>query len=88
MRNLPESTYDWLDSAPDERLAEQFAKFERSGLLEVPDPQLAVKHFSALTFLLVFNNMRPDRNAEEDGIRKTIMDGVRVFLRAYSPQRT
>jgi len=85
IKNLPEQTFELLDSAPEERLAERFAEFGRGGLLVAPDPQLAAKHFSALTLNLVFNNMRPARNMEESRIRKTITDGVRVFLRAYSP---
>jgi TetR/AcrR family transcriptional repressor of mexJK operon len=87
-KHLPELTYDWLDSAPEEAIAKRFADFGRSGLLVVPDPLLAAKHFSALTFLLAFNNLGPARKTEDTRVKQTIVDGVRAFLRAYAPRTT
>lgn len=87
-KNLPEATYDWLDSAPEEGIANRLAELGRMGMLEVPDSRLAAQHFSALTFLLVFNNMGRAREGEEMRIKKTIVEGVRAFLRAYAPRAT
>jgi len=82
--NLPELTDHWMTSAPEEAIAERFAELGRLGLLEVPDPRLAADHFVALTFSAAFDDMRRmDVTAE---VEHKIVEGVRAFLRAYTPR--
>lgn len=71
-------------TAPEIAIAERLAEFGRRGQLEIPDPLLAARHFAALTFLLVFNNMGPSRKTEATAVKRTIDEGVRAFLRAYA----
>lgn len=53
--NLPISFLEKLDNATEEGLIRRFTELGENGLLHVPDPELATKHFAALTFLMVFN---------------------------------
>ncbi len=89
--HLPDSRNYGLASEPEEAVAERFAEFGRQGLLEVPNPRLAVDHFVALTLLLALNNLSQPPGAGEahrqtnSPLDQTILEGVRAFLRAYAP---
>ena len=80
---LPELEDHPLDDAHAEALARRFAHLAERGLLDMDDPRLAADHFSALTTLRVLNEpMR--RRADADRVRSLMLDGTRVFLRAYA----
>ncbi|WP_342556151.1 TetR/AcrR family transcriptional regulator [Paenibacillus sp. FSL R7-0652] len=81
--NLPSSFLEKLDNAAEEELIRRFTEFGQTGLLHVPDPEMAVKHFAALTFLLVFNRPGGTGAVEEAQTKRIITEGVRVFLCAY-----
>ncbi|SDC55757.1 transcriptional regulator, TetR family [Paenibacillus sp. CF095] len=84
--NLPDSFFERLDNATEEGIIRRFTEFGHTGLLHVPDPEMATKHFAALTFLLVFNQPRKTEALEEQQIKRIITEGVRVFLCAYAPR--
>lgn len=48
--NLPASFLEKLDNATEEGIIRRFTEFGQNGLLDVPDPVMATKHFAALTF--------------------------------------
>ncbi|SDE43578.1 transcriptional regulator, TetR family [Paenibacillus sp. UNCCL117] len=83
--NLPASFLEKLDKATEEGIIKRFTEFGQAGLLDVPDPEMATKHFSALTFLLVFNQPIRTGTLEEEQTKRIITEGVRVFLCAYAP---
>ncbi len=83
--NLPDSFFEWLDNASDEGIIRRFTEFGQNGLLDVPDPNIAAKHFAALTFLLVFEQPRKTWTLVEEQTKRIITEGVRVFLCAYAP---
>ncbi|MBU5345115.1 TetR/AcrR family transcriptional regulator [Paenibacillus lautus] len=83
--NLPDSFFERLDNATEEGIIRRFTEFGQTGLLNVPDPEMATKHFAALTFLLVFNQPRKTGTFEEEQTKRIITEGVRVFLCAYAP---
>ncbi|MGG3310675.1 TetR/AcrR family transcriptional regulator [Paenibacillus lautus] len=83
--NLPDSFFEKLDNATEEGIIRKFTEFGQTGLLNVPDPQMAAKHFAALTFLLVFNQPKTG-TLEEEQTKRIITEGVRVFLCAYAPR--
>lgn len=83
--NLPDSFFERLDNATEEGIIRRFTEFGQTGLLNVPDPEMATKHFAALTFLLVFNQPRKTGMFEEEQTKRIITEGVRVFLCAYAP---
>ncbi|WP_342569969.1 TetR/AcrR family transcriptional regulator [Paenibacillus sp. FSL R5-0749] len=84
--NLPDSFLERLDKATEERLIRRFTAFGQDGLLDVPDPEMATKHFTALTFLLVFNQPGQTGTLEAEQTKRIITEGVRVFLCAYAPR--
>ncbi|WP_145330990.1 TetR/AcrR family transcriptional regulator [Paenibacillus xylanexedens] len=84
--NLPVSFLENLDNATEEGILRRFAEFGQNGLLHVPDPELATKHFAALTFLLVFNQPKQSGAIQNEQTKRIITEGVRAFLRAYGPQ--
>lgn len=84
--NLPASFLEKLDNATEEGIIRRFTEFGQTGLLDVPDPEMATKHFAALTFLLVFNQPRKTGTLEEEQTKRIITEGVRVFLCAYAPR--
>ncbi|WP_068617530.1 TetR/AcrR family transcriptional regulator [Paenibacillus tuaregi] len=81
--NLPASFLVSLDNATEKGIIKRFTEFGQTGLLNVPDPEMATKHFAALTFLLVFNQPRRTETLDEEQTKRIITDGVRVFLCAY-----
>ncbi|MHA2858200.1 TetR/AcrR family transcriptional regulator [Paenibacillus lautus] len=81
--NLPASFLEKLDNATEEGIIRRFTEFGQNGLLDVPDPVMATKHFAALTFLLVFDQPIKAGNLEEEQTKRIITEGVRVFLCAY-----
>ncbi|MBX4148562.1 TetR/AcrR family transcriptional regulator [Paenibacillus sp. FSL W7-1279] len=81
--NLPASFLEKLDNATEEGIIRRFTEFGQTGLLDVPDPVMATKHFAALTFLLVFDQPRKTGTLEEEQTKRIIIEGVRVFLCAY-----
>ena len=82
--HLPALEEHWLASEPEDAVAARFAELGRAGLLDVPDPRLAADHFVALTFGLAQSRglTAPDGPAAE----RLLVEGVRAFLRAYSPR--
>ncbi|WP_159882360.1 TetR/AcrR family transcriptional regulator [Paenibacillus puerhi] len=84
--NLPDSFLERLDNAKEEGIIRRFTEFGQTGLLDVPDPQMAAKHFAALTFLLAFNQPRKTGTWGDEQTKRMITEGVRVFLRAYAPR--
>ncbi|MGN7413108.1 TetR/AcrR family transcriptional regulator [Paenibacillus sp. SAF-068] len=82
--NLPDSFFERLDNATEEGIMRRFIEFGQKGLIDVPDPEMATKHFAALTFLLVFNQPRRTGSMDAEQTRRIITDGVRVFLSAYA----
>jgi TetR/AcrR family transcriptional regulator, mexJK operon transcriptional repressor len=72
-----------IANAPEEAVAERFAALGRAGLLEVPDPRLAADHFIALTFSVALNRLGSADAARDERVRPLVVEGVRVFLRAY-----
>ncbi|WP_337031647.1 TetR/AcrR family transcriptional regulator [Paenibacillus illinoisensis] len=83
---LPNSFFERLDHATEEGIIRRFTEFGQTGLLDVPDPVMAAKHFTALTILSVFNQPRRTRTLEEEQTNRIITEGVRVFLCAYAPR--
>ncbi|MFK0524059.1 TetR/AcrR family transcriptional regulator [Paenibacillus illinoisensis] len=81
--NLPGSFLEKLDNATEEGIIRRFTEFGQAGLLAVPDPVMATKHFAALTFLLVFDQPIKASDLEEEQTKRIITEGVRVFLCAY-----
>nr|WP_145402221.1 TetR/AcrR family transcriptional regulator [Paenibacillus xylanexedens] len=81
--NLPTSFLEKLDYATEEGLIRRFTEFAQTGLLHVSDPEMAAKHFAALTFLMVFNQPKKNGALEKDQTKRIITEGVRVFLCAY-----
>ncbi len=76
-----------LQSAPEIALAERFAVLAEQGILVAPRPRIAADHFIALTLLLASNGSglaQTDWN--DDANRETILEGVRAFIRAYTPR--
>jgi TetR/AcrR family transcriptional repressor of mexJK operon len=69
--------------APEEAVAERLAHFGSVGLLDVADPRLAADHFSALTVLLAYNDQPDPAAADLAKVRRTMVDGVHAFIRAY-----
>lgn len=82
--NLPESFYENMDQATEESIIKRFIEFGKNKLLDIPDPRMAVKHFVALTILLVFNQPKPEA-LDQEQVKHIITEGVGVFLRAYAP---
>jgi TetR/AcrR family transcriptional repressor of mexJK operon len=70
--------------APEEAVGEQLAALAAKGLLVVPDPRLAADHLIALTFGVVMNRHGIPRIVADERVRHLVVEGVRVFLRAYS----
>jgi len=81
--NLPASFIEKLDRSTEEELIQRFIELGQAGLLDVPDPVMATKHFAALTFLLVFDQPKQTGHLEEEQTKRIITEGVRVFLCAY-----
>ncbi|MBU5351733.1 TetR/AcrR family transcriptional regulator [Paenibacillus barcinonensis] len=81
--NLPTSFLEKLDHATEEGIIRKFTEFAQNGLLNISDPEMAAKHFAALTFLLVFNQPKKNGALEKEQTKRIITEGVRVFLCAY-----
>jgi TetR/AcrR family transcriptional repressor of mexJK operon len=86
--NLGELLGDWFERDPEEYLADRFVELGRQGLLDVPDPRLAVEHFTALALSPAANRLGPFATGDEGDARQAIVDGVRVFLTAYGTKDT
>lgn len=82
---LPELEDHPLDAAHTQAVAVRLAAFADSGLLDVDDPQRAADHLTALTTLRVLNEPLR-RRSDPDRVRDIMIDGARVFLRAYAPR--
>lgn len=80
---LPELEGHPLAYQPEEAVAERLAHFTELGILDCPDPRLAADHFNALTTLLAYSTPYP-AHTDTDRIRKTMIDGVHAFMRAYA----
>ncbi len=75
---------DVATEALEESLAERMAHFAAIGLLDTDNPRLAADHFGALTLLLAYNHQPVPAKADQDRIRQIMIDGARVFMRAYA----
>ncbi|MET9851032.1 TetR/AcrR family transcriptional regulator [Streptomyces ossamyceticus] len=84
--HLPRPGYNSMADTPDEALAERFAAFGTTGLLDVPDPRLAAAQFIALTFGVALDRLGSANAAQDDRVRPLLVEGVRTFLRAYRPR--
>lgn len=82
---LPELENHPLDVAHAEVISERMAHFAGLGLLDVEDPRLAAEHFSVLTTLRILNEPA-GRRGDPELVRRIMMDGVQVFMRAYAPR--
>jgi len=71
-------------TAPEEAIAERLAHFHDVGLLHAPDARLAADHFNALTTLLAYSDQPDPVRADPDRARTSMVEGVRVFIRAYA----
>ncbi|WP_422770397.1 TetR/AcrR family transcriptional regulator [Plantactinospora sp. WMMC1484] len=76
-----------IENAPEEALAERLGTLARAGLLDLADPRLAADQFIALTFGVALNRLRSANAAEDPRVGPIIVEGVRVFLRAYRTGR-
>jgi TetR/AcrR family transcriptional repressor of mexJK operon len=84
--NLPSGKLDVLiDDEPEEAVAERFVEFTELGLLDAPNARQAADHFVALTVGMTVGGYAVWK-LDDDAARQTIIDGVKVFLRAYAPQ--
>jgi TetR/AcrR family transcriptional repressor of mexJK operon len=83
--HLPALRDHWINDAPEDMLAERFAELDTAGLLEAPNPRRAADHFIVLSFSQAYStNATPARGEVLD---EQIVDGVRVFLRAYAARQ-
>ena len=80
---LPELENHPLDVAHAEAISERMEHFAGLGLLDVEDPRLAAEHFSVLTTLRILNEPA-GRRGDPELVRRIMMDGVQVFMRAYA----
>lgn len=67
---------------PERLLADRFAELADAGALRTEDPELAARHFSALTVELTLHAL--DAGADEAEILRLTDGGVGAFLRAYT----
>ncbi|WP_119696564.1 TetR/AcrR family transcriptional regulator [Microbacterium halotolerans] len=67
---------------PERMLADRFAQLAEEGTLRTDAPELAARHFSALTVELALHAL--DSGANETEILYLVDSGVAAFLRAYS----
>ncbi|QKW11918.1 TetR/AcrR family transcriptional regulator [Verrucosispora sp. NA02020] len=79
----PTASDDVSTDMAEELMAEYVAGFAEAGLLETDDPRLATEHLFALTVLLAYNQQPDPARVDPDRVRKTMIDGVRAFIRAY-----
>ncbi|HEX6342340.1 TetR/AcrR family transcriptional regulator [Umezawaea sp.] len=68
---------------PERLVEERFTALMATGELRTAPPRRAVKHFTALTFLLALEPLREGSPNAEAEFREIITEGVDVFLRAY-----
>lgn len=73
-----------LSAAPEEAIAERLGHFHGAGLLDAPDARLASDHFAALTILLAYDNQPDPASADPDQVRRSMTEGIRAFMRAYT----
>jgi TetR/AcrR family transcriptional repressor of mexJK operon len=82
--NLGEAPFK---DAPEDAVAERIAVLAGEGLLVAPDPRLAADHLIALTFGVVLNRHGSTViPAADERVRRLVVEGVRAFLRAYTPR--
>lgn len=67
---------------PERALAHRFAELTETGELRTPEPELAARHFTALTVELALHAL--DAGADEAEILRLADRGVDAFLRAYA----
>lgn len=79
----PATEDDIATAAMEEALAERITRFVEAGLLDTDDPRLAADHFGALTLLLAYERQPVPARADPEKIRRTMIDGVHAFIRAY-----
>lgn len=65
-------------------LTERMRRFHRAGTLDAPNAGRATEHLVALTFLLALDSL--ERVPGGDAVDAILVDGVAVFMRAYSPR--
>ncbi|SHN25100.1 TetR/AcrR family transcriptional regulator [Cryptosporangium aurantiacum] len=79
----PTAEDDVMTAAAEEAFTERLAHFVAVGLLDADDPRLATNHFNALTVLLAYHDQPDPAKADPARVRRTMVDGVRAFIRAY-----
>jgi TetR/AcrR family transcriptional regulator of autoinduction and epiphytic fitness len=69
----------------DSRLVEAFAELHERGVLDIPDPQLAMRQLIGLTLSgpQLLQTFMPDFEIVDAGVEATIAGGVDVFLSHY-----
>lgn len=67
---------------PEQMLTARFAELAAAGGLRTDEPELAVRHFTALTVELALHAL--DTDADETEVLRLVDRGVEVFLRAYA----
>lgn len=78
------ATLPAVAAEPEDAVAERLAHFNAVGLLDAPDPRLAADHFKALTVLLAHNDQPDPDRADAEQVHRTMVNGVRTFIRAYA----
>ncbi|MQY17832.1 TetR/AcrR family transcriptional regulator [Nocardia macrotermitis] len=81
--HLPYPGYNPMADTPEEAIAERFAAFAAAGLLDIPDPRLAVDQFLVLAFGVALNKFGSANAAEDPRVEPLVVEGVRTFLRAF-----
>ncbi|MEV0109242.1 TetR/AcrR family transcriptional regulator [Nocardia sp. NPDC050799] len=81
--HLPHPGYNPMADTPEEAIAERFAAFAAAGLLDIPDPRLAVDQFLVLAFGVALNKFGSANAAEDPRVEPLVVEGVRTFLRAF-----
>ena len=89
---FPELARTYYEKAPERvltALAPELARLHERGLLDVPDPDLAAKHFAFLIIGTPLDKamfVGDDAGFSAEELNRLADEGVRVFLAAYRPQ--
>ncbi|WP_433217972.1 TetR/AcrR family transcriptional regulator [Dactylosporangium sp. CS-047395] len=79
----PGTDDDLATAVPEKALIELITQFTAAGLLDTDNPRRAADHFAALTILLAYNEQPDPSRTDLDRVRRTMVDGVHAFMRAY-----
>lgn len=86
---FPELAKTWFANGPERAhatMATQFQELERRGLLTMPDPLLAARHFNWLILSIPLNKamFHPDYTFPRRELNRYADEAVRIFLAAYA----